>query len=125
MRQSILAGLSILVLVVGPALSAEPENKYDGVYTGKRSLTKGTVSTTCPAKDDVSVTIQGETLTFTNSALKNYLMPFFPDRNGSFGQTHVDAGGAVVHYHGRIVGDVIEADIEDPPCEYHWHLKKQ
>jgi hypothetical protein len=59
----------MICLLVGPALSAEPEHKYDGVYTGKRSLTKGTASITCPAEDDVSVTIQGETLTFTNSAL--------------------------------------------------------
>ena len=114
----------MICLVAGPALSAEPEHKYDGVYTGKRSLTKGTASATCPAEDDISVTITGETLTFTNSALKKYLMPFDPGPDGSFGQTHTDVGGAVVHYHGRIVGDLMEADVENPPCEYHWHLKK-
>ena len=32
--------------------------------------------------------------------------------------------GGVVHY-GRISGNVIEADVENPECEYHWHLKKQ
>src|SRR5262245_28252576 len=99
-------------LAAGPALSAEPEHKYDGVYTGKRLLTKGTASTECPAEDDVSVTITGETLTFTNSALKRYLMPFDPGPDGSFGQTHTDAGGAVVHYHGRIIGDVMDANVE-------------
>jgi hypothetical protein len=114
----------MICLVAGPALSAEPEHKYDGVYTGKRSLTKGTASTTCPAEDDVSVTITGETLTFTNSALKKYTMPFDPGPDGSFGQTHTDEGGSVVHYHGRIVGDVMDANVENPPCEYHWHLKK-
>ena len=113
----------MICLVAGPALSAEPEHKYDGVYTGKRSLKKGTAST-CPAEDYVSVTITGETLTFTNSALKKYLMPFYPGPVGSFGQTHTDIGGHVVHYHGRIIGDVMDADIENPPCEYHWHLKK-
>src|SRR6516164_7006495 len=101
-------------LVAGPALSTEPEHKYDGVYTGKRSLTKGTASTTCPAEDDVSVTIHGETLTFTNSALKKYTMPFDPGPDGSFGQTHTDEGGGIVHYRGRITGDVIEADVENP-----------
>jgi hypothetical protein len=30
-----------------------------------------------------------------------------------------------VHLVGRIIGDVIEADVNNPPCEYHWHLKKQ
>ena len=129
MKRSVLAGLPILALVVGLALSAEPGHKYDGVYTGKRSLTKGTASTDCPAEEDGSVTIQGETLTFTNSALKNFTMPFEPGQDGSFGQTHTDVGGAVVHYEGHIVGNLIEADVQnyatDPPCEYHWHLKKQ
>jgi hypothetical protein len=114
----------MICLVAGPALSAEPEHQYDGVYTGKRSLTKGTASTTCPAEDDVSVTITGETLTFTNSALKKYTMPFDPGPDGSFGQTHMDEGGSVVHYHGRIIRDLMDADVENPPCEYHWHLKK-
>jgi hypothetical protein len=114
----------MICLVAGPALSAQPEHKYDGVYTGKRSLTKGTASTMCPAQDDVSVTITGETLTFTNSALKNYTMPFEPAPDGSFGETHMDEGGRVVYYHGRIIGDVMDADVENTPCEYHWHLKK-
>jgi hypothetical protein len=96
----------LIFLVAGSALSAEAEHKYDGVYTGKRSLTKGTASATCPAEDDVSVTIDGETLTFTNSALKKYTMPFDPSPEGSFGQTHTDESGGVVHYHGRITGDV-------------------
>jgi len=51
-------------------------------------------------------------------------MPFDPGPDGSFGQTHVDAGGSVVRYHGRIIGDVMDANVENPPCEYHWHLKK-
>ena len=116
--------LGMICLVAGPALSAEPEHKFDGVYTGKRSLTKGTASLECPAEDNVSGTIHGETLTFTNSALKKYTMPFDPGSDGSFGETHTDEGGAAVHYHGRIMGDVMDANVENPPCEYHWHLKK-
>jgi hypothetical protein len=112
-------------LVAGPALSAEPRHQYDGVYRGKRSLTKSsTASTGCPAEEDVSVTITGETLTFTNSGLKKYTMPFDPGPDGSFGETHMEAGGRVVYYHGRIIGDVMDADVKNPPCEYHWHLKK-
>jgi len=30
-----------------------------------------------------------------------------------------------VHVVGRIIGDVIEADVNNPPCEYHWRLKKE
>ena len=124
-RLMLLLILAMICFLAGPALSADPEHKYDGVYTGKRSLTKGTASTTCPAEDDVSVTIIGETLTFTNSALKKYTMPFDPDPDGSFGQTHTDEGGSIVHYHGRIMGNVMEANVENPDCEYNWRLKKQ
>ena len=87
-------------------------------------MTKGTASAACPAEDDVSVTISGETLKFTNSALKDYVMPFDPALDGSFGETHTDEGGAVAHYHGRIIGDLIDADTQNRDCEYHWHLKK-
>ena len=96
----------MICVVAGPALSAE--HKYDGVYTGKRSLTKGTASATCPAEDDVSVTITGETLTFTNSAFKKYIMPFHPHSDGSFGETHIEKEGSYVRYHGRIIGDVMD-----------------
>src|SRR5215467_1900967 len=114
----------MICLVAGiPALGAE--HTFDGVYSGKRVLTKASAGSDCPAEDDVSVTIHGETLTFTNSVLKKFIQPFYPGRDGSFGQTYTDAGGRAVHYHGRIVQDVIDADAENPPCEYHWHLKKQ
>ena len=46
-----------------PALGAE--HTFDGVYLGQRVLTNGADQTLCPAKEDVSVTIHGETLTFT------------------------------------------------------------
>ena len=92
-------------------------------------LTKGPAGSNCPAEDEVSVTIHGETLTFTDSALKKFTQGFFPAPDGSFGSTYTGEGGSTVHDHGRIVGDVIDADAEDdgeiPPCEYHWHLKKQ
>jgi hypothetical protein len=74
---------------------------------------------------DVSVTIHGETLTFTNSASKKFVVGFFPRQDGSFDEIHTDVDGDAVHFVGRITGDVIEADVNNPPCEYHWHLKKQ
>jgi hypothetical protein len=118
------AALGLGLVVAGsPALSAE--HAFDGVYTGKRVLTKGSASPTCPAEDDVTVTIHGETLTFTNSALKNFTQPFFPAPDGSFGETYTDAGGAVVQYHGHVAGDVMDVDVDNPPCEYHWRLKKE
>jgi len=111
-----------LAVVVGPAFGAE--QRFDGVYSGKRSLTKGPASPTCPAEEDVSATIHGETLTFTNSALKEFTMPFYPGQDGSFGETYTGEGGTTVHYSGRVIGDVIDADVTNPTCEHHWHLKK-
>jgi len=116
-----LASASGLCLAVagGPALGAE--HTFDGTYSGQRVLTKGS----CAAVDDVSVTIHGETLTFTNSALKKFVMGFYVRQDGSFDQIHTDVDGDTVHVVGRITGDVIDADVTNPPCEYHWHLKKQ
>ena len=124
-RRVVVSGIcGMIALASGiPALGAE--HSFDGDYSGKRVVTKGSAGRTCPAKEDVSVTIHGETLTFTDGALKKFTQPFYPGPDGSFGQTRTDESGGVVHYHGRITGDVIEADVENSDCEYHWHLKKQ
>jgi hypothetical protein len=111
----------ICLAVAGPALGAE--DMFDGVYTGKRVLTKGS-GPRCPAEDDVSVTIHGEILTFTNSALRNFLIEFAPHPDGSFRQIYVDAGGDTVTIQGRVTGGFLDADVTNAPCEYHWHLKK-
>ena len=108
-----------LAVAGGPALGAE--HTFDGTYSGQRVLTKGS----CAAVDDVSVTIHDETLTFTNSALKKFVMGFYVRQDGSFDQIHTDVDGDTVHVVGRITGDVIDADVTNPPCEYHWHLKKK
>ena len=46
------------------------EHTFDGNYSGKRVLAKGS-DPECPAVDDVSVSIHSEPLTFTNGALKS------------------------------------------------------
>jgi len=51
-----------------PALGAK--HTCDGVYSWKRVLIKGSASQICPAKGHVSVTIHGDTLTFTKGALQ-------------------------------------------------------
>jgi hypothetical protein len=114
----------VICLAAGPALGAEPGHKYDGVYTGKRSLTKGTASPRCPVEDDVSVIIHGETLTFTNSVSTKFTISFDPRQDGSFDQIYGGQGGTAVRIKGRITGDVIEADVNNRPCEHHWSLKK-
>jgi len=66
------------VVAGSPALGAE--HKFDGDYSGKRMLTKGSADPNCPAEDDVSVTIHGETLKFTDGALKSSHCPSIPVR---------------------------------------------
>jgi hypothetical protein len=110
---------SICLTIVRPA-TADP---FDGVYTGKRSLTKGSVPP-CTAEEDVSVTISGETLTFTNSKLRHVGLGFYPHQDGSFTEIYQDIGGGTVLIEGRIVGDILNADVSDSTCEHHWHLKK-
>jgi hypothetical protein len=65
----------VYVLSIGLAFGAE--GTFDGVYTGKWSPTKGPVPP-CAAEEDVSVTISGETLTFTHSKLQNFGLGFQP-----------------------------------------------
>ena len=111
-----------LALAAIPALGAE--HAFDGVYSGKRVLTKGS-GPDCPAEDDVSVNIHGAVLSFTNSALRNFGVGFYPQQDGSFHLTYTGDGGAIVNILGHANGGVIEADVTNPPCEYHWHLKKE
>jgi hypothetical protein len=115
-------GLCVMIglAVMDPAFGAE--NKFDGVSTGKRVLTKGS-NQRCPTEDDVSVTIRGEALTFTNSRLHNSTIGFEPHPDGSFDEiSSTGDEGASVSIQGRIVGDAIEADVADSVCEHHWHV---
>jgi hypothetical protein len=112
----------MICLVAGLALAAE--HRFDGDYTRKRSLVKGS-GPSCPAEEDVFVTIHGQTLTFTNSVFKKFAIGFYPRQDGSFGEIYVDEGGNAVKIRGRVIGDAVDADVSNPPCENHWHLKKE
>jgi hypothetical protein len=59
------------LLIAGPALGVE--NRFDGAYIGKTTLTKG-FGPMCRTNDNVSVDIHGKTLTFTNSRLQSFVM---------------------------------------------------
>jgi hypothetical protein len=115
--------LAVLGIAAPVALA---DASFDGNYTGKRWVTNRGPADICPAEDNVSVTIQGDVLTFTNSAVQNYpIGGFDPGPDGKFDETHVDIGGDVVDIQGRIAGGVLEADVNNPPCEYHWRLEKK
>jgi hypothetical protein len=114
-------GLCIAAAII-PVLGAE--HPFDGVYSGKRVLIKGS-DPHCPAEDGVSVTIHGEMLSFSDSALKKFPIGFYPSQDGSFGEISFGEGGDDVQIRGRIIGDVIEVDVTNRRCEHHWHLKKE
>jgi hypothetical protein len=105
----------------GPTLA---DDMFNGVYGGKRVLTKGT-DPACAAEEAVSVTIDGEVVRFTDSAVRNFPMGFEPHPDGSFRDISVGVGGGYVLIEGRIVGNVLDADVTDGPCEHHWHLTKK
>jgi hypothetical protein len=117
-------GICLLIglAVAEPLLSAE--NAFDGVYTGKRVLTKGPTPQ-CVPTEDVSAIIKGDTLTLTNSALRDYPLGFDPHPDGSFSLISTGASGAGVLIEGRIVGSMLDADVSNGPCEHHWHLTKK
>jgi hypothetical protein len=118
---AVISGVICLV-VAGPAVRAE--GTFDGAYTGKRLLTKGPVPP-CLVEEDVSVTIHGGTLTFTDSQLQNFVIGFDPRPDGSFSQISAGIEGSVVAIRGRIIGDALEADVANDTCTHHWHLGKE
>jgi hypothetical protein len=111
-----------LAVAAIPALGAE--HAFDGVYSGKRVLIKGS-DPNCLTEGDVAVTIHGEMLSFTDNAFTKFPIGFHPSQDGSFAEISTGEGGDVVQIRGRVVEDVIDADVANPPCEYHWHLKKE
>jgi hypothetical protein len=70
--------------------------------------------------------IKGETLRFTAGHRPSVLMSFLSRPDGSFSQ--LSSGGIrgpAVMIKGRIVGDVLDADVSNEPCAFHWHLTKK
>jgi hypothetical protein len=115
------SGLCLMIGLAAAAPVFGAEKKFDGAYTGKRVLTKGS-DQACLAEDDVSVTVYREALTFTDSRLKNFSIGFDPHPDGSFNEISTGDQGAFATIQGRIVGDAIDADVDDGLCQYHWHV---
>ena len=113
-------GIAIGMICIAVTVAAD---SFDGVYTGTRVLTKGPPS--CHATDDVSVTITGSMLTFTDSNLQTFPMGFEPHPDGSFNELSINLGGTTVEIHGRVTGNSLDADANNPPCMHHWHLEKK
>jgi hypothetical protein len=123
-RRLVVWGICALIglAVAEPALSAE--NAFNGAYTGRRVLTKGETPQ-CVPSEDVSVTIEDNVLTFSDSALRNFSIGFDPHPDGAFGLISTAISGGAVLIQGHIVGNVLDADVTNGPCEHHWHLTKK
>ena len=67
------------------------------VYAGTKVLTKGP-SSGCPTTEDVSITITGSVLTFTDSELRSFPIDFEPRPDGSFDEISINLGGATVAF---------------------------
>jgi hypothetical protein len=121
-------GISLMVCSVACLAIAAPvalaDASFDGQYVGQRVLTNGPADV-CPTEDYVSVTIHGNVLTLTSSALKNYEIGFVPRRDGTFDETHVHIGGDVADIQGHVGGGGLDAQVINPPCEHYWSLKKK
>ena len=69
----------LLVMVAEQTLGAA--DPFDGAYSRKQVLTKSS-GPGCPTEDDdVSVTIHGEALTFTDSSLRNFSIGINPHQD--------------------------------------------
>jgi hypothetical protein len=101
-RLAVTATCAIAYLLCG-GLALGAEGTFDGGYVGKRVRTKGPTPP-CVAEENVSVTIHGGTLSFTDSALRNIVIGFEPHQDGSFERIYKDIGGGMVLIEGRIVG---------------------
>jgi hypothetical protein len=123
-KLAVICGLACLA-ITGPTMGAG--SPLDGDYVGKRTLVDGSPSAQCPTQEDVSVTISGQRLIFTNSALKKFGVGFDPAPDGSFDQIYTDDGGTTVFIKGKVAGDSIDGDVKNysTGCTHHWHLVKQ
>lgn len=114
--------------IAGPAIGAGAS--FDGEYTGKRVLTKGPADA-CVAEENVSVIIENAALALAYRGWPAaggyiaYATGFDPRPDGTFDIGHDDLPGSVVKIHGRVAGGVLNADVNDPPCEHHWEVKKK
>ena len=123
-RRLLVSGMCGMICFAIAGASFAAGTTFDGVYTGTMSRTKGP-DETCPAEVNASATIKGDVLTFTAGRLQGFGLDFHPHEDGSFGDLFTDEGGATVLIRGHIVEDVIEADVTNPPCDYHLHLQKE
>lgn len=122
-------GLLVLCGIICVAVSAPSYgagNTFDGVYKGKRVRTEGPTNL-CVAEEDVSITVTGEVLSFTNSLHKEFKIGFEPEADGTFDIIYNDISGTTVTIKGKVTGDSMVADVVNlsTECKHHWSLTKE
>jgi hypothetical protein len=112
------------ICLAGLGSASAAAHMFDGVYTGKRVVTKGPASR-CSAEADVTITIKSGTVRFAvGSNRSSIVIRFEPRPDGSFRRLSRGIDGSAGIVKGRIVGDVVDADVINARCEFHWHVTK-
>jgi hypothetical protein len=118
----IFAFCTIVVAVTSPTLGAD--NPFDGIYSGTRTLTKGSYES-CPKVEEMSITVQGGKFTFTNSFSRALLAVVKIGSDGSFSSIHQGGVAGSWYISGKIARGVLEAEANSSACLHHWSLKKK
>jgi hypothetical protein len=117
-----MVALCATIYLLNATLGLGAEDAFEKAFTLARE--GGPLVSIPPCMPEENVSIHGGTLSFTDSALRNIVIGFEPRQDGSFDRIYNDIGGGTVPVECRIVGDVLEADVVNGACEYHWRLKK-
>jgi hypothetical protein len=118
----IFACCTIGIAVMSPTLGAD--NPFDGIYSGTRTLTKGSYES-CPKVEEMSITVQGGKFTFTNSFSQSLHSVVEIRSDGSFSDIHQGGVARSFYISGKITDGVLEAEASSSSCLHHWSLKKK
>jgi hypothetical protein len=108
-----------------PATGVLAEGKFDGAYAGTAVLAVGSNTAECK-NYPTSISIVNDQLVFVSwggrSTIKTTVAA-----DGTFsgsGQHHMFRGVVVQTLVGKVAGNALDADIENPACKFHLFLKK-
>ena len=110
-------GLTCLIVAYA-ALGAG--NQFDGEYLGTEVLTSGSAPP-CSPGGIVTFTVSSNNMKFVDSRSREFPLRFDPGPDGSFATAYQDTADSLVDVRGRVVGNVIDADISNygSGCSHH------
>ena len=106
-----------------PATKAAASNLFDGVYTGKETITRGGgPSALCTIRATASVTVNDGRFTYIYDPGAVHIagtVEIAADGSLKGTQRYEQGGQDVAIVSGRMVGNSLEADIGGRACQYH------